>query len=244
MLAVYDLTCNGLRDACGVSEPMMLSWRLGSDRPGAAQRAYRLVVTSMKDGSCKWDTGSVTSFANKVVYGGDPLGQGETCVWFVSVTDDAGEKADGAPSSFVYDSQVQEPTSVEGPQRLGLLWTSDEELDDRLDARAFAGNLDDAMWQELVGLSWADRAHERVRFAPAVDGAQTSDLAFAQASVLLSRGLVVARWERVALAVKLELLLPPGVAGVVGWGAAEREVTSGRHLFDMNERCDETMEGR
>lgn len=244
MLAVYDLTCNGLRDARGVSEPLVLSWRLGSDRMGAEQSTCRLVVTSMKDGSCKWDTGTVYSSANKLVYDGEALDEGETCVWFVSVTDDGGQSADGAPSSFVYGSRPQGPTSAEGPQRLGMIWTSDEALDEALDAVACAGDLDHPMWRGLVGLSWADGEHERILFQPRVESGRAGLLDFAQGSLLLSRGLLVARWERRPSDVVLELLLPPGVAGVVDVGTKTHEVASGRHAYRMAAAGDTIPEER
>jgi hypothetical protein len=114
-----------------------------------------------------------------------------------------------------------------------MIWTSDESLDESLDAAAFAGDLDNPMWRELVGLSWADGERERILFQPRVEGGQAGFLDFVQGSLLLPRGLLVARWERRPSDVVLELLLPPGVAGVVDVETKTHEVSSGRHTYRM-----------
>lgn len=236
MFSVYDLACNNLRDARGVCEPVRLSWRLGSDRLGARQASYRIVVTSMTDGACRWDTGEVASSQNLVEYGGEALLPGETCVWFVSVTDDAGNRADGVPSAFTCARKGERETSDAGMQRLGFLWTSDAGLNDRLDKVSATGCLDDAVWQDVAGISWASAGRGRVAFCPHETARRVPDLRFSQASVLLPRGLVVARWERRAGGLRSELSLPPGMYGVVNLCDRTCEVSSGRYVWVDGER--------
>lgn len=236
MFSVYDLTCNNLRDARGVRSPLCFSWRLGSNRLGARQTSYRIVVTSMLDGSCRWDSGEVFCADNRAMYAGEALLFGETCVWFVSATDDAGNHADGPPSMFTYAREGEAQTSDAGMQRLGCVWTSSQELDDMLDETSAFGCLDDAMWRDIVGISWISTGQDCVAFCPWDAARRAGDLRFAQGSVLLSRGLVLARWERFCDGLRVDFSLPPGMCGVVNLRDRVCEVSSGRNVWVDNKQ--------
>lgn len=82
------------------------SWRVTTDRRGARQTAYRLVVSHNRDavasgrGDC-WDSGRIESAdATNVSYDGPELGSDETYYWSVKVWTDAGESEWAEPSSF------------------------------------------------------------------------------------------------------------------------------------------------
>src|SRR6185437_12018228 len=80
-----------------------LSWRLESDRPGAAQSAYRVRVAASPEvlaagGADLWDSGQVASGATfDIAYAGAPLEARQRCWWTVEVWDEAGAPADPAP---------------------------------------------------------------------------------------------------------------------------------------------------
>lgn len=68
-----------------------------SDRSGAQQAAYRIVVTGDK----RWDSGRVVSSqTTDVIYGGQPLDPEDRCTWSVEVEDDAGASVRSAPARF------------------------------------------------------------------------------------------------------------------------------------------------
>ena len=74
-----------------------LSWVIESDRRGARQVAYRIVVT----GDREWDSGRVVSSqTTDVIYGGEPLEPEGRCVWWVEVVDDAGASAKSPSARF------------------------------------------------------------------------------------------------------------------------------------------------
>ena len=236
MLSLYDLSCNRLRDPreLDVAAPIVLSWRLGSSRPGARQTECRVVVTSVDEGACRWDTGWVASEANEVVYAGDPLSNGETCVWFAMARDEAGEEACGVPSSFsvAMDPEGAGGTVCElGPQRMAFVWTSDAALDAELERSGASRDPRDPVWRELVGLE-LDGDHARI--APNTNAGLARGLRFVQGSVLASRGLVLVRWERGQDEARLMASLPPGMTGVAEWGGERRVLASGRHELRRN----------
>lgn len=246
MFSVYDLTCNGLKDPCDVEGVPKLAWRLGSDTNGADQHTYRIVVTSLSDGMCRWDTGIVVSDANEVSYEGESLAPGEICVWFVMATCTTGERADSVPASFgmaACDNQaalegnrpnVGQPTCGQtnvdaGSKRRGFVWTSDEALNERANAVDIGACPHDAIWRHVVGLALdpADDRHLLVRPHLTKEGVQ--DLSFAQGSMLMSRGLVVVRWERKGLRARLQVAIPPGMHATLQLADLCQEVASGRY---------------
>ena len=74
-----------------------LSWQLASDRRGARQTAYQIVVAANKEDAHNerallWDSGPVSSDQSvHVPYGGEPLGSGQRAWWKVRVWDERGE---------------------------------------------------------------------------------------------------------------------------------------------------------
>lgn len=98
MLTVGQLTAEHLVDPLGldVAAPR-LSWVVASDRRGARQTAYRIVVT----GDREWDSGRVASGrTTDILYGGPPLEPEDRCRWSVEVEDDAGGSASSAVARF------------------------------------------------------------------------------------------------------------------------------------------------
>ncbi|HLL64916.1 MAG TPA: family 78 glycoside hydrolase catalytic domain [Micromonosporaceae bacterium] len=106
-LTAYGLSCELLREPLGIDEPRpRLSWKLASDRRGAAQRAYRVRVATRAadladpDRLC-WDTGVVSSDETlHLAYDGTPLVSTTRYHWRVEVWDADGEPGAGAASWF------------------------------------------------------------------------------------------------------------------------------------------------
>ena len=82
------------------------SWRLTTDRRGARQEAYRIVVGRTRDAvtagrGALWDSGRVESvMATDVEYGGRRLASDETYYWSVKLWTDVGETEWADPVSF------------------------------------------------------------------------------------------------------------------------------------------------
>lgn len=98
MLKVGRLTAENLVDPLGldIAAPR-LSWVVTSDRQGARQVAYRVVVT----GDRSWDSGRVESpQTTDVPFGGGPLQPEDRAEWSVEVEDDAGATARSGPARF------------------------------------------------------------------------------------------------------------------------------------------------
>lgn len=97
---VDDLRCEYRRDPLGIdiSTPR-LSWRLVSDRRGAAQRAYQILVAtdpkSLEAGDADlWDSGKRDSGQSVLVpYEGKPLTSRTQCYWKVRVWDESGAES-------------------------------------------------------------------------------------------------------------------------------------------------------
>ncbi|WP_227379404.1 family 78 glycoside hydrolase catalytic domain [Haladaptatus halobius] len=93
------------------------SWRLATERRGARQIAYRLVVSHERNAAASghgdlWDSGHIESGdATSVSYDGPDLGSDETYYWSVKVWTDAGETKWADPSSF---STALEPEDWRG----------------------------------------------------------------------------------------------------------------------------------
>ncbi len=227
MLTVFDLLCNGLRDPHGVTGDVRLSWRLGSTKNGANQASYRVVVVSLASGDVAWDSGNVAGDACEVCYCGPAGNAGEAFSWFVTVFDDVGQRTQSIPSAFVWGCEADEPRSEMGLQRLGCIWTSDEQETARFEYLD-ACDLHSELWTDLLGVSCAGLHARYVRVEPRF----ASHLRFAQGSVLLDRGLMVVRWERNESRLRLEVSLPPGVEGEMRVGSRRQTVMSGRHVFE------------
>lgn len=107
----------------------VLSWRLESEKRGAAQSAYRVLVASAADLLANdqgdlWDTGRVDSDENvRVVYAGQPLRSSETVFWKVRAWDETGQASPwSAPATWT--AGVLNPKDWAA----GTRWISDPEL--------------------------------------------------------------------------------------------------------------------
>jgi len=97
-LAVADLRCEDLVDPLGIDilKPR-LSWRMLSNKNGAAQSAYHVLVATspelLKEGSADlWDSGKVsTSQSQHIVYAGKSLSRGSTHYWTVRIWNKEGD---------------------------------------------------------------------------------------------------------------------------------------------------------
>lgn len=260
MLAVYDLSCNGLREPHGVVGNPRFSWRLGSDRAGASQAAYRINVTSMGTGDVVWDSGKVRSDRAQTRYAGAPLVTSDQYVWFVAVWDDAGEQAYGTPSAFLCGDKGEEPWGEWLPQRRGMVWTSDERLNQAVEEASqyqrLVGTLamryvwdvgDDESaqcersnkssrtvehaWRNVVGLVEHSADFATARIQPPSKSELPCELQFAQGSLLIPQGLLFVRWEQDHDARRLQVSMPPGVSGTLVLGTKQVEVVSGQHVL-------------
>ena len=92
---IYDLRVNDLESPMGLddAEPVF-SWKMNSDTVGAAQSAYRIVVSVRQDlSSPVWDSGKVTSdLSAAICYEGEPLAAETAYYWQVHVWDQEGKE--------------------------------------------------------------------------------------------------------------------------------------------------------
>lgn len=227
MFTVYGLLCNGLRDPRGVFGHVRLTWRLGSDRNGARQCAYRVVVVSMTTGDVVWDTGEVARESCFVDYAGEVGNDGEVFSWFVTAIDDKGNEAFGVPAAFVWGSAGDVATSELGAEHLGFMWTSDDVLNESLAVRDVS-SFDDYWWREVLGLRLVDESGLLVHVEPNM----ACELSFVQGCLLLPNGLVVVRCERRDRGLRLEVTLPPGMSGELVLAGKRHSVASGRYLLE------------
>lgn len=98
-MAISAVYCEHLVNPLGIETPApRLSWRLASDRRGARQLAYRLLVASTASNLANgngdlWDSARVESDASVLVpYAGVPLTSRQCCWWRVSVWDETGQE--------------------------------------------------------------------------------------------------------------------------------------------------------
>ncbi len=212
----------------GVTGTPTLSWRVGSDRDGACQATCRVRVTSMADGTTCWDSGTIRTGNNEVRYAGTNPGAGVPCVWFVTLTDDQGELAYSAPASFTWGEPGDVARSPLHPPCEGCLWASGfPEGVVPPDGVVLA---DDPRWKTLLGL--AGVVGDRMRIALPTWDAGVEDVCFVQGSMLLSRGLLVLRWERAASQWCLLVTVPVGMTAEVELASGVRVLGSGRHVLD------------
>lgn len=222
MLSVYDIRANGEVDPELTAGPVVLSWRLGSDRSGADQTSFRVRVTSLADGEGVWDSGVCEGADNEVAYGGVPLEVGCYYVWFVEVCDSCGQLSCSSPGAFrVVDERRADAIS----RCMGVLFcpeTSTNETYTDSDLRF----LDEGPWQTLLGvrLASATRLEQKVAL---------SGPSLVQGSFLAPRGLVVSRVTRGEASVVVEVSLPPGMEADVSLGETRTRLASGRSRIEV-----------
>ena len=96
-MSVEGVRCEYLANPLGIDELQpRLSWRVASNRRGARQTAYRILVASCAkqlkgDIGDLWDSGKVIGDQTlNIVYDGKPLESRELCFWKVCVWDESG----------------------------------------------------------------------------------------------------------------------------------------------------------
>lgn len=92
-MIISDLRCEYYRNPLGIDLPQpRLSWKLSSDRRGARQSAYQIVVES--SGELLWDSGKIVSEQSTFIpYEGKALQSGQQVSWKVRTWDELGEPA-------------------------------------------------------------------------------------------------------------------------------------------------------
>ena len=123
-LRVSGLRCEYLVAPLGIDEPApRLSWVIESNRRGARQVAYRVLVagTPEKLAAGKgdfWDSGRIESNqTTHIVYAGRPLRSREVCHWCVEVWDETGKAACSKPSFWTMG--LLEKTDPPSPSGFG-----------------------------------------------------------------------------------------------------------------------------
>jgi alpha-L-rhamnosidase len=106
-ITIYDLRCEQMEDPLGIDAVRpRLSWKLESNRVGAKQTAYEILVASSeralrKDAGDLWDTGKVVSGDSiEIYYSGAPLESRRQCFWKVRVWDNEGRMTESSPASW------------------------------------------------------------------------------------------------------------------------------------------------
>lgn len=107
MTLITHLICEYRSNPLGIDLPApRLSWQLQSDRPGAAQAAYRILAARTPDrlqpGQAElWDSGKVESGQSvHVPYAGRKLESRRRIYWRVLVWDETGDMAQSEPAWF------------------------------------------------------------------------------------------------------------------------------------------------
>ena len=107
MTTIANLACEYNTNPLGIdSTTPRLSWQLQSDRPGARQTAYRVLVASkpkwLTPGKANlWDSGKTESDQSvHVAYAGKKLRSRQRVYWTVRVWDQDGKRATGKPAWF------------------------------------------------------------------------------------------------------------------------------------------------
>ncbi len=227
MFTVYGLLCNGLREPLDVNGRVWLTWRLGSDRNGARQRSYRVMVVSMTTGDVVWDTGDVARESCFVDYAGEVGSAGEMFSWFVTAVDDEGNEAYSVPAAFVWGDSDSVATSELGQEHLGFIWTSNEDVNESLAVRDVS-SLDDFWWHTVLGVRMVDEDGLSVSVEPCLP----REHSFVQGSLLLLNGLLLVRCERDERRMRLAVTLPPGMSGELVLASKRCTVASGRYLLE------------
>ena len=105
LLSPYDLKTEHRAEPLGIDVPSpRFSWRLASDRRGAAQAAYRIVVTAT--GEEAWDSGWVESSTTTGVEYAGPLSTRTRYEWTLTVRDERG--GESAPAAGAFETALLE----------------------------------------------------------------------------------------------------------------------------------------
>ena len=118
--AVVDLKTQGRVAPFGIDvEQPAFSWRMASDKAGAAQAGYRIVVRDADDGVV-WDSGAVESARSVgIPYEGAALAPSTTYTWTVTVTDQNGMTAVSDAASFTTALMSDSFDAWDGAQWIG-----------------------------------------------------------------------------------------------------------------------------
>lgn len=96
-----SLTVNRLAEPLGLDGPVVFGWKMAADAPGAAQTAYRIIVTK-SGGSAGpvWDSGRIDSGTSAGILCGAALESMTAYEWFVRIWDNLGSVSDSEPARF------------------------------------------------------------------------------------------------------------------------------------------------
>lgn len=116
---VKNARCEHIVTPLGIDNPHpRLSWNMNDERPGAAQRAYRIVVgddstaVAASNGNM-WDSGMINSDAMLITYAGERLQPHTKYYWTVTVTDDRDTSYTSEVNSF--ETGLMNPTGWTTP---------------------------------------------------------------------------------------------------------------------------------
>ena len=124
--AVINLRTESMQTPVGIDESRpYFSWQMSSDRIGAAQKAYRIVVADSREGLASgdfvFDSGLVRSDESlNIQYAGAALRASTRYFWRVSVTDETGSTHDSEPTWF--------ETGLMGSGWSGAQWIGSEKV--------------------------------------------------------------------------------------------------------------------
>lgn len=98
---ITALTTDGLVNPIGIDNlTPVFTWQMQSDKIGAKQNAYRIVVTDM-DGNMMWDSNTVESGESaNIKYAGEKLQPKTQYQWKVTVTDEDGNVWESETNTF------------------------------------------------------------------------------------------------------------------------------------------------
>ena len=107
-MIVSDLQCENLYDPLAVNTiHPRFSWKNSSDRQGASQTAYQIVVATEPDRlsekkADRWDSGKISSSESILIkYAGDKLETGQLLYWKIRVWDEDDRVSDWSkPAKF------------------------------------------------------------------------------------------------------------------------------------------------
>ena len=114
--ATYGLKVDHLVNPANVSASPAFSWKMRSDRPGAAQKSYKLTVREREpDGKVVWETPAVSEgISVGVRYGGAPLKSATRYFWSVAVETENGRWLE--PASGFFETGLIEAGDWNGSQ--------------------------------------------------------------------------------------------------------------------------------
>ncbi len=117
---VYDLRVNNMTNPTGTDEKPMFSWKTQSDAAGAAQTAYRVIVSGSADfKTVLWDSGKIISDRQfGVEYGGELL-PASRYFWRVILTDENGAEYESEPAYFETGLLCEDFSAWSGAQWIG-----------------------------------------------------------------------------------------------------------------------------